>query len=636
MKKPTMFCLVLVTTMGCDCGDGGLHQATSKLSVDPDRVDFGRVPPGQSASRTIRLSNIGQAPIEVGLATEVPFSVDFSTERLAGGETVEVTVRFAGGDEGELVGALRLEHDAQGPYEIPLVARVEEGASPCSAEVTPDWLYFEEPGAQSITIENDGDADCVVEQLRVSSDDFELDAPTDPTLRAGATLTVPVRWVGTEPAEETLSVRVSGELFTVELYAGEEEGRALCVSPTALHFDANGAVTRELVLEACGDEAVTVNRIEWTTAVAELAIDAPPSLPFVLEPEDTRTLTVRFTPSGNGDREAVLAIGSDAEEDELIEVIVTVSDEMLPEDVGRFLYYWSVAADETSDIVRLPLQGNAAPTPFWGESTGKGCPGCHQVSPDGRYVAIVELTEDDTTRAYVVDTTSNTELTLAPQAQRGMSFTWRPDVTGSPSYRFAFGSGGRIHVASVTGGYLGELPGADAAEDGQGMPTWGSDGRIAFVAGDVDDGDWGFLGATSLYVVPESGGTATPIAGAANNGRASYYPAFSPNARWIAYTDSASGETYSAPDARVRLVRADGSGQVLPLDVVNGTAGATSFPTWSVDGTHLSVSSDRPGGRGGWDIYTVQIDPTSGAAQAPTNLTAANTPGFEHGAQWSR
>ena len=86
----------------------------------------------------------------------------------------------------------------------------------------------------------------------------------------------------------------------------------------------------------------------------------------------------------------------------------------------------------------------------------------------------------------------------------------------------------------------------------------------------------------------------------------------------------------------MRLVKTDGSGEVQTLDLLNGTNGATSFPTWSVDGTHLSVSSNRTGGSGDWDIYIAPVDPVTGEDQAAIEMSGANTAGFEHAAQWSR
>jgi Tol biopolymer transport system component len=149
-----------------------------------------------------------------------------------------------------------------------------------------------------------------------------------------------------------------------------------------------------------------------------------------------------------------------------------------------------------------------------------------------------------------------------------------------------------------------------------------------------DSGGIGFGGAGGLYLIDEAGGVPVPVMGASENNFANYYPRFSPNGMWIAYTLSMSAQsTISAPDAQIRLVKADNSGQVLDLPLLNG--GASSYPTWSVNGQFLSFSSNRAGGQGSWDIYIAPIDPVTGQEGAAVNLAEANTSSFEHSAQWS-
>jgi Tol biopolymer transport system component len=108
-------------------------------------------------------------------------------------------------------------------------------------------------------------------------------------------------------------------------------------------------------------------------------------------------------------------------------------------------------------------------------------------------------------------------------------------------------------------------------------------------------------------LIDEEGGNADALAGANQSPGASYYPRYSPNGMWIAHTISASAiSTISASDAVIRAVKADNSGQTLDLPLLK--AGASSYPTWSVDGTFLSFSSNRPGVQGGWDIWIAPID----------------------------
>jgi Tol biopolymer transport system component len=135
-------------------------------------------------------------------------------------------------------------------------------------------------------------------------------------------------------------------------------------------------------------------------------------------------------------------------------------------------------------------------------------------------------------------------------------------------------------------------------------------------------------------LVDEGGGTAQPLSGASGNGAANYYPSFSPDGRWVAFTLSRSGTTYGAMDAQIRLAAADGSGTVMMLPQANA-GGAASFPTWSADGTLLSFSKPNLGTVNDWDIWYVPINSATGVDGAPVDLVQANTPNFDHIARWS-
>lgn len=279
--------------------------------------------------------------------------------------------------------------------------------------------------------------------------------------------------------------------------------------------------------------------------------------------------------------------------------------------------------------MRVPLQGSPVPTPYWGTRTGKQCSGCHSISPDGRYLAIVGLGNID-----IVDTRTQQAVAGSRPVSSLTFVSWNPDVNTSPPYQFAYGDNDAIQISSAQGGQVHTLRGADEPNFGHGMPTWGP-GKIAFVRGTQGNG-LHFWGPTDIMIVDEAGGVAVPLAGASLNNGGNFYPKFSPNGRWIAYNHSPSaGGTVSVPDARVQLVRADNSGTVLTLPLLNTASGATSFPTWAVDGTYLSFSSNRPGGAGGWDIYIAPIDPVSGTEGMPRNLAEVNTAEFEHAAVWS-
>lgn len=238
----------------------------------------------------------------------------------------------------------------------------------------------------------------------------------------------------------------------------------------------------------------------------------------------------------------------------------------------------------------------------------------------------------------LIDTVTRAELSLGVEAEDATSLSWNPNVDTVPPNQLVFSANGRLHKASALGGYLGELAGANDTNSAQVMPAWGSDKRIVYARGRASaQRDWALTGACDLMIVDEGGGTPVPLAGASGDGFSNYYPAYSPDAQWIAFTHSELGTTYSAADAELRLVKSDGSGVVRALPMINAIGASRSYPAWSLDGNYLGFSVSTNLDRYDWDIYLAPIDPESGIEMGEaTAIEGANTAGFEHGVEWSK
>jgi hypothetical protein len=402
----------------------------------------------------------------------------------------------------------------------------------------------------------------------------------------------------------------------------------VCVHPTELVYGTTAA-ERSFVVSACGSGPIGVTDVFFSSPAPGFVLVAPPPLPLTLVPGSSVAISVRFVPAAPAGATAVIDVRSDDPVSPDVDVHLTGGPVLEPPSAGRTLYFWRVSGP-TGDVWKLPLQGLPAPTPFWGASTGKSCSGCHSISPDGRFMAVVSGVGYGLS---IVDIDTSLEIPLPFTTDGTIIVSWRPDVNTNPPYQFAFDEGSAIQIGSVLGGLLGPLAGADRPDYVQGMPTWGPNGKIAFVRG-LTAGFLAFEGSSDLMLIDEAGGAAHPLNGASGGGL-NYYPAFSPDGRWIAFTFSHADSTYGAHDAKIRLVAANQSGLVLPLDVLNGSTGASSFPSWSADGRVLSFSSNRPGGSGSYDVYVSSIDPITGADGPPANLSAANSTSFEHLARFS-
>lgn len=641
----------------------GLPVPACDLAAVPDVVNFGAIAAGQVATQSTFLRNLGalRCTLDAIAVREPasPFSVSVdgfsSGMTLDPGGVLEVTVSFtAPSASGSVHGSLDVTSDDPDSalLTIPLEANVpvEDG---CQVEVTPASVNFGAvpPGTvrtRSVDVTNISSDPCLlrgVSLLPGTDPGFIESAPGFGLMLPGFTKTVSIVFRGTSAGSATGTMRIeTSDVDTPDIdvpLVASTAPSGICVEPRHIDFGVtNGAATQDFTITACGSAPVQVTELLFTAPDAEIDLPAPPGA-FTLQPGEQRSVSVRYQPVDDQGDTATLEVRSDDPASPEVPVRITGGPHIVPPEAGRYLYYWQIPNVIGGDVMQLPLQGDVEPTPFWGPRTGKSCAGCHSVSPDGAYVAVVE-----TAQMRFVEATTGLELFLADAFLDPTFFSWNPDVHTTPPYQFAYSNGSDILIASLFDGPIGPLAGANDPAYIETMPSWGPDGKIAFVRGSAsaqtqNGNNFGLSGPTDILLVDEAGGTPVPVAGASENGRASYYPAFSPDGVWLAFTESASAQsTTAATDAQLRLVRADNSGTVMDLAATNGTDGASSYATWSRDGAYLSFSSQRLGGAGDWDLYIAPIDGIAGVGEAALNLNdfglgVINTSGFEHAAQWS-
>lgn len=236
--------------------------------------------------------------------------------------------------------------------------------------------------------------------------------------------------------------------------------------------------------------------------------------------------------------------------------------------------------DENVGNVLLPSQvqergANAPP-----------CIGCHAATPDGLNVGFSLGYNEGAPGAY-----TDSIATLGVDAAPGLVPTFltadgkaaMDALGGIPAYSPAhWSTGDRIVLLSDVGMALNwvNLEGAGAMASGvvartgdTGLvtdPTWSHDGTtiVYTSAGSVFNGRQAG-GSMTLYSVPYNngaGGAATPIPGSAITGMAAYYPAFSPDDKYIVYNSAPMGDDpYADWEDQLYLVPAAGAPSGAPL-----------------------------------------------------------------------
>jgi hypothetical protein len=241
------------------------------------------------------------------------------------------------------------------------------------------------------------------------------------------------------------------------------------------------------------------------------------------------------------------------------------------------IVYWALANDMGTQVGSLKgfgigeegVRDVLVPSQVASRTSSETCVGCHTATPDGDGVGfsmgpnnyfgdLADIRQGTTggLPSYVNPTGMSTVRTLR----------------GIPAYsKGHWTDGDRVVLLSDTGtlnwvqvdgtahGTIARTGDANKATE----PAWSHDGqKVVYVSGtDLIDGRLG-NGPADLYSVPyanRAGGAATPLAGASDPGATEFYPSFSPDDAWIAFTRVAgSGSSYSNAASEVYVVPSNG------------------------------------------------------------------------------
>ncbi len=295
------------------------------------------------------------------------------------------------------------------------------------------------------------------------------------------------------------------------------------------------------------------------------------------------------------------------------------------------VYFWRLDEGEGDFGIFLTNQSEGAqPVSFKALNQG-GCVGCHSVSTASHRIAAVRGPIPD---RGVVYSLAGEKVEIPPID--AIYYGWSPD-----GQKLAFAdSRGDIHLLDLQTVVVTPLEGASDPALIETMPAWSPDGQtIAFVrsAATLGIGGTDVEGPSDIYTVPASGGQPQPLPGGGGEGF-NYYPAYSPDGQWLAFTHHTTGYgTYSDPAAEIYIVPASG-GQPRRLqanDAPGGTAlqnVSNSWPTWSRDGRWLAFNSKR--NDPAFDVFVTAIDQNGNSGPA-IPLPGASAPGvFEHTPFW--
>ncbi len=260
------------------------------------------------------------------------------------------------------------------------------------------------------------------------------------------------------------------------------------------------------------------------------------------------------------------------------------------------LYFWKITQAGDVGVYQTKFDGDVS-SPVKSLNQGSNCVACHEVSSNK---LVVGIRNEQNGEVAVIQHNGN-GISMPPVTASYVS--WSPDGSRlALSYNDA-----DIYILDVASGDLLPLSGASDPNIVETMPAWSPDGNtIAFVrtrqtapppdTAEIDE-------PCDIYTIPASGGLSLPLPGASGDGF-NYYPSYSPDGKWLAFTRHIDGQdTYADDAADIYIIPALGAQKSIRLSI--NSEQADSWSTWSPDSKWLGFSSNRRDGQ--FDILVSPI-----------------------------
>lgn len=287
------------------------------------------------------------------------------------------------------------------------------------------------------------------------------------------------------------------------------------------------------------------------------------------------------------------------------------------------LYFWKITDGGQRIGVYESRFGGDSADPVDELNGNSNCVACHAGSGPTQRLAAVR---DDQNGPIIARTVSGQDVPLP--LLNGSYIAWSPD-----GLQMALSLEDQdIYILDLPSGALNPLVGASDPAVIETMPAWAPDGlTIAFVraAETQADSPASIAVPADIYTVPSAGGVALPLPGASGDGF-NYYPAYSPDGLWLAFTRHTAGQnTYADNAADIYLLPSTG-GQRIFLRANSEVA--DSWPSWSPDSRWLGFSSNRRDNQ--FDVFLVTINAAGQSSDVFILPAAATREDEEHHPVW--
>jgi hypothetical protein len=303
-----------------------------RIAVEPKLVNFGFVDEGKTETREVKISNIGDADLNLKKIWIASASKDFAIkggdkwqpQSLASKQHTTLSLSYSPSDTGGDIGELWIESDD--PDQAQVRVLLEGRRSEPDLSVSPAILDFggvpiNKSRHLSLILGNRGGANLIISNLaksKTTSDEFSVILPPLPIqIEPGKSSALAVFYSPKDKGTDWGQLIIESNdpdtpVFNVQL-VGQSPPAGIDVNPMLLDFGSiPRSTTKTLALYIVNKGSVHIDltafNISSPTNAFQLA--TPPSLPVTLQPNDFLVLRVSFAPQSDSAHKGKLEIAS--------------------------------------------------------------------------------------------------------------------------------------------------------------------------------------------------------------------------------------------------------------------------------------------------------------------------------------
>jgi Abnormal spindle-like microcephaly-assoc'd, ASPM-SPD-2-Hydin len=322
--------LVIVVTSGCVgvTGKGTTPTVTGvAIEISPSSVSFGSVAMGQSATKTVTLTNTGTEVLSVSgisvAGTGFTASGPHLPISLAAGQSTSISAVFKPTAGAVDTGTITVASNAAGsPSLVTLSGTGTTGTTAAAAlTVTPTTIAFGSVAVgseqtQTVHVENTGGETATISKMTISGTGVSVSGITAPTtLAAGQTANLTVAYKPAAAGTLTASLAIASNATNPSVVVGinaTATSSTLAATPSSVSFGnvvVGSDTTQTIRLQNIGTSQVTISAI--TPSVSSIAISGV-TTPINLAPGTSATLTAAYKPTAAGSVSGKITVTSNA------------------------------------------------------------------------------------------------------------------------------------------------------------------------------------------------------------------------------------------------------------------------------------------------------------------------------------